>query len=178
MDYVDKFAEKVRCVYCCEVFSPSLVAKHLRSCTTGLKSSRIIGRYQDTFLLEVRGKRFPEYVLFMEVNGNAGALKDIDKQLRNVWLECCGHLSSFKINNLTYESHPDPEYNPREKSMQVKVNRIFKEGMIFEYTYDFGSSTELLIKVVSTNRSHKENKDTHIDAGASRIAHAGSKDSQ
>ncbi len=43
------------------------------------------------------------------------------------------------------------------KSMQISVNKILKEGMIFEYTYDFGSSTELIIKVVSANDSPNDN---------------------
>ena len=70
-----------------------------------------------------------------------GMLKDIDTCLRGLWLECSGHLSSFTINNQRYESHPHEEYDFKDKSMQVRVNRIFEEGMIFEYIYDFGSST-------------------------------------
>ncbi len=34
---------------------------------------------------------------------NAGAtLADLDDFLRGIWLECCGHLSSFDIEGVTY----------------------------------------------------------------------------
>ena len=41
--------------------------------------------------------------------------------------------------------------------------------MIFEYTYDFGSSTELIIKVVSANDSLNDNNIGSPDTKASKI---------
>jgi len=32
----------------------------------------------------------------MQVKDNA-ALSDLDSFLRDIWLECCGHLSAFEI---------------------------------------------------------------------------------
>lgn len=53
--------------------------------------------------------------------------------------------------------------------MQISVNKILKEGMIFEYTYDFGSSTELIIKIVSANDSLNDNNIGSPDTKASKI---------
>ncbi len=42
------------------------------------------------------------YHLYILVN-SASTLSDLDKLLRNIWLEeCCGHLSKFKIAEKQY----------------------------------------------------------------------------
>jgi hypothetical protein len=172
---VNKFGSEGKCAYCFQKFSADKVPKHLLSCSERTKVLSSSGKEQNTFLLEVRGKRFPEYWMFLEVNRDTCMLNDIDTCLRELWLECCGHLSSFTINNQRYESHPDEEYNFKDKSMQVRVNRILEEGMIFEYIYDFGSSTELLIRVVSVDHfnqleeGERGNKLNHLDARASNL---------
>lgn len=144
-----------KCGYCSQMFSKNMIAKHLQSCNLRKKLSPFLKKGQRSFLLRVSDKHFQDYWVFIEVNGNTCRLKNIDSFLRNLWLECCGHLSSFRINNQIYESLPDPIY--RSKSMQISVNKILEEGMIFEYTYDFGSSTELVVKVISANSSSNDN---------------------
>ena len=172
---MNKFESEGKCAYCFRKLSADKVSKHLQSCSIRTEALPFPGKRQNTFLLEVRGKRFPEYWMFLEVNRDTCMLKDIDTCLRGLWLECCGHLSSFTINNQRYESHPHEEYDFKDKSMQVRVNRIFEEGMIFEYIYDFGSSTELSIRVVSVvNQLEEEeergNKLNRLDARASKLS--------
>jgi len=89
-----------------------------------------------------------DYWVFVEVDGRTCLLKDIDSFLRNLWLECCGHLSSFRINDQMYDSHLDPSNYARSRSMQVCVDQILNVGAMFEYTYDFGTSTELILEVI------------------------------
>ena len=59
-------------------------------------------------------------------------------------------------------------HGSKGKSMREVVNRIFRQGMIFEYTYDFGSSTELLIKVVSATSPSKDDEEAVQHIGKSR----------
>ena len=99
------------------------------------------------FLLKIFSPDQPEYWLFVELSDNC-LLYDLDSFLRDIWLECCGHLSSFRINNQSYESQID-EFTRNSKTMRIKLNRILQTGMPFEYIYDYGSSTELTIKVIS-----------------------------
>lgn len=146
-----------------------MFAKHLQSCKLRKELSPFLKKGQPSFLLGINGKQFQDYWVFIEVNGNTCRLKDIDSFLRSLWLECCGHLSSFKINDQIYESVPDPMYST--KSMQISVNKILKEGTIFEYTYDFGSSTELIITVVSANDLPNDNNNMESpETKASKIA--------
>lgn len=99
------------------------------------------------FLLRVSSRYVPEYWLFVDANASSCKLADIDSFLRRTWLECCGHLSHFIIGEEEYESSPDPEF--RSKSMRVALDRILGAGMTFGYEYDYGSTTELVLKVVA-----------------------------
>lgn len=41
------------------------------------------------------------------------------------------------------------EFTRNSKTMRIKLNKILQTGMSFEYVYDYGSSTELTLKVIS-----------------------------
>jgi hypothetical protein len=158
---VTRFLTLGQCAYCSGSFSGTIMARHLESCkvrhTSSSPQSRdkeyILLRNNNTtqhhivYLLKVSSKYFPEYWLFIEADGMC-KLEDIDSLLRDMWLECCGHLSCFTINNQRYEIQPDPWFISR--SMRVRLNKILKPSMIFEYVYDYGSSTELIFKVISS----------------------------
>src|SRR3990172_9789183 len=73
-----------------------------------------------------------EYLLMPE----EAKLKGLDKYLRKTWLECCGHLSQFRIGrNITI-------------AMGKKLGDILEPSMEFLYDYDFGSTTTLKVSVV------------------------------
>ncbi len=93
----------------------------------------------------------------MDVEMVAGAtLEVLDDFLRGIWLECCGHLSDFEIEGTTY-TVPNPYGNgpfslfadPNERSMKVKLGKIVNKGTRFRHTYDFGTSTELKLRVTN-----------------------------
>ena len=88
------------------------------------------------------------YWMHLEVDSNA-KLRDLDAFLRGIWVECCGHLSMFEIDDKTYSVEPQEEYD--DKSMNVKLGSMLRAGMKFSYEYDFGTTTSLDLKVVSTH---------------------------
>ncbi len=80
-------------------------------------------------------------------------MHQLDALLRRVWLECCGHLSAFKIDGLRYTVMVDPEFpfERNERSMGAKVSQVLiAPGQRFSYEYDFGSTTELVLRLVRT----------------------------
>ncbi|MEI7557046.1 hypothetical protein [Candidatus Chlorohelix sp.] len=88
------------------------------------------------------------YWLHLEISADTSLLK-LDKYLRNIWVECCGHLSAFTIGGQSYADSIDPEYATNDKNMRgVKLGNVVEEGQSFDYEYDFGSTTELRLKVV------------------------------
>jgi hypothetical protein len=100
----------------------------------------------------VQGRYSPEYWMHLEVAANA-KLKVLDNFLRDIWLECCGHLSAFTIGGIRYESDLDKDslfYSDfKDKSMNYKIGSVLGTGMKFIHEYDFGTTTELALKVVS-----------------------------
>jgi len=76
----------------------------------------------------------PGYWLHLKVNTNT-PLGSLDQFLRDIWLECCGHMSAFR-------------YGRNEVGMNRRLKDVLEPGMELLYDYDFGSTTELLIKVL------------------------------
>jgi hypothetical protein len=75
----------------------------------------------------------PDYWLHIEARGDA-PLQQLDASLRAVWLECCGHMSAFRVGR-------------REVSKRTSLGSLAGGGM-FDYEYDFGSTTALRGKLL------------------------------
>lgn len=135
------------CNLCGKQFSKMAMSRHLAKCQTehpdrGAGQKRILR-------LQVEGYRAPEYWMHIEISANA-PLSTLDSFLRRTWLECCGHLSMFTIAGETFDiaPEPDPWGGARPKSMSAKLGEVLEPGMKFEHEYDFGTTTELALKVV------------------------------
>jgi hypothetical protein len=101
----------------------------------------------------------PAYWLDLEARAE-GRLVALDSFFRRVWLECCGHLSAFKIGTATYFSHgyefgtwrpfgESGRHRRVERSMDARIGDVLPPaGESFGYEYDFGSTTHLKIKVL------------------------------
>jgi hypothetical protein len=117
--------------------------------------------------IAVQGRYSPEYWMHLEVVADA-RLKALDSFLREVWLECCGHLSAFTIEGVSYNSSLDKEslfYSGfRDKSMNYKISSVLRVGTRFIHEYDFGTTTELALRVVSERIGEPINNPVHIMA--------------
>ena len=122
---------KGTCALCGKVYARAGMTKHLQGC---LQKEAGPGKGQRIFLILVADRYSTDYWLHLKVAAGTN-LKAIDTFLRNIWLECCGHLSAFM-------------HGREELGMGRKVDFIFTPGLELDYTYDFGSSTELRLKVV------------------------------
>jgi hypothetical protein len=75
------------------------------------------------------------------------SLMELDRFLRAIWLECCGHLSAFTIHGDRYASDPIEDLD--EEDMDATIREVLSPGAEFLHEYDYGSTTELALKVVS-----------------------------
>lgn len=156
------------CRYCGKEYTKSGMIKHLSTCKQRQStwSSDDSGEKQaGYFSLSIEGTYCKEYWLVIEIKEEA-KLKDLDQFLRDIWLECCGHLSAFRIDGVDYDIQPEESFGwgPPSKSMNVKLKNILREGMSFDYEYDFGSTTELKIRVVSYRKGHEKKSKIEIMA--------------
>jgi hypothetical protein len=178
------------------------------SCKLGCKKSGTTR----IFHLVVEGQYLPMYWMHLEVPAWM-TLAGLDQFLRNIWVECCGHLSAFKIGNVTYHSDAQlaaegdlddpfpprqsglsdeiqaqimqslpperqdafmqlveslraeqPSYRPirRTSSMDVELGQVLQPGLKFTYEYDFGSTTELALKVIAEREGKNQGRKNAI----------------
>jgi len=153
---------KGTCQLCQTVLSKSGMTRHLGTClqkaadtTSTQKAKKAIKLLH----LQVEGRGQPQYWMHLELPADA-TLETLDAFLRSTWLECCGHMSKFDIGGVSYSSYPDPEFG--DKSMRAKVGTVLSPGGQFFHEYDFGTTTELRLKVVAERQGQAKGKSVGI----------------
>lgn len=120
------------CELCGEAVAKADVRHHLTGCAPGHDSGH---RQERLIQLEVEAAGAPEYWLYVEGRESA-SLQQVDSVLRRTWLECCGHMSAFRVGRL-------------EAAKRSPLGVMFRtKGLGFTYEYDFGSTTALKGKVI------------------------------
>lgn len=138
------------CSLCGKSFSRTSMTLHLKKC--GLPDAEERGAAvpaelpsNRSYHLFVEARYARAYWLHLAVPVEA-PLARVDAFLRQIWLECCGHLSAFTIAGQRYTSGAMRELG--ESGMQARLELLLTPGMAFTYEYDFGSTTELNLKVL------------------------------
>jgi hypothetical protein len=128
------------------------MTRHLQACKArkaAFAEEDIAGKPKTTvFHLTVKGTYAPAFWLHLEAPAGV-TLWDLDQFLRNLWLECCGHLSMFEIADQRFMVQVFDDWWAREdRDMNVELGEVLEPGLEFSHEYDFGSSTYLSLKVV------------------------------
>jgi hypothetical protein len=98
------------CTFCKGAFPKKSMTQHLKTCPERaplLKADKTVPAAQKTriFQILVEGRYDPEYWMQIEVPA-VEDLHTLDVFLRRTWVECCDHLSGFKIGDTNYSSDP------------------------------------------------------------------------
>lgn len=133
---------KGECAYCHKELSKGGVTKHLAACPDRKaaieKAEAAKGvATEPLFHLRVQSADASAFWLDLEVRGSA-KLKAVDAYLRAIWLECCGHMSEFSVG----------AFGGRKFAMTRQVGEVFAPGLVVTHIYDFGTSSETLLKLV------------------------------
>ncbi|MCL2338194.1 MAG: hypothetical protein FWC60_12350 [Firmicutes bacterium] len=89
---------------------------------------------QECALLKIEGAYNKDYWLFIDLPWEK-SLNDVDKFLRKIWLECCGHMSAFSVSRID------------EVAKSQKLDNFYVGDKLL-HEYDFGSTTETIVTVV------------------------------
>ena len=156
---------KGKCYYCNEELSERTVKRHVKGCKVrkekikeAIASSKKTKSQYVLSIVPQYGSK--EYCLYIAIDIDT-TLKNLDSFLRNIWLECCGHLSSFIIDGVNYDSSVDEEFEfySECETMDFKLRQVISVGDKFRYDYDFGSTTTLKLEVIDeylTGEKHSE----------------------
>lgn len=145
------------CQLCSETFTKGGMSRHLTTCKEHDWNDSKKSLAQMRLLhLVVEDRYNNDYWLHLEVPEIA-TLGMLDQFLRDIWLECCGHLSEFFFDDTRYISYEEEDsisdiyllMSPSESMFETKFMHILPAGATFRYSYDFGSTTELQGRVVT-----------------------------
>ncbi len=144
---------KGRCMFCNASFGKRAMVRHLETCQARfpLRPPSEKPRQSKSFHLIVE-PRPASMVYWLHLEAPAVAtLEDLDEFLRDIWLECCGHLSAFTIEGKRYTAMPERSSfwinEDDEEDIARPLGDVLKPGMKFYHEYDFGTTTELVLKV-------------------------------
>lgn len=158
-----KLSSKGICQFCHSVLSKAAMTRHLETCASRTSvaptTSRKPTKKTRMMHLLVEGRDQPQYWMHVELPAEI-TLQTLDDFLRRTWLECCGHLSKFEIARISYASYPDPEFG--DKGMHVRAGSILSPGMQFLHEYDYGTTTELRLKVMAEREAETKGKPLQI----------------
>ena len=172
MNMQEKIKSEGKCLFCGKMFAKAGVNKHLAAHLSEIAMTEQTGK---SFILKVETeKRYGStpYFLSLWVDSET-TLKTIDKFLRDIWLECCGHLSAFR-DPASKKKRSSGLFNAMEAFQQLtkgnaatnsgdipmsrKAKDVLYKGLMLEYEYDFGSTTMLNITVVDEYSVKAEKK--------------------
>jgi hypothetical protein len=131
-----------KCVFCGREFTRGGLVTHLKACPDRAeavaKADAGRGRAQRLFHLQVQDAWAGDFWLHLEMNGTA-TMGALDSYLRAIWLECCGHLSTYFIG---------PAWTGDEVSISRHADAVLTPGLKLLHLYDFGTTSETSIQVV------------------------------
>jgi len=133
------------CVYCKKTYAKSGMSRHLKACKA--RKAAIAGQAPETRLFHLVVEGSPDHWLHLEVPA-AATLRDLDQFLRDIWLECCGHLSMFRIMDRNFMSTMFDDWYSDDLDMNYELGAVLAPGVQFFHEYDFGTTTHLTLKVV------------------------------
>jgi hypothetical protein len=128
MTGMSRFTSYGICALCGKRTTKAAMTRHLGSCLAEHEPSR--GKAARLLRLRVEDAFSP--IFWMDVEMKAGAtLEELDDFLRGEWLECCGHLSNFDIDGISYTvtscygKGPLSGFaDPIDRTMKVKLGPI------------------------------------------------------
>jgi hypothetical protein len=155
--YEQKLATIAACAICKETKSARVMGKHLE---THLKEREKTIHGSPAFHIRIDGG---DDVFWMDVIVPAEAsLMMLDRFLRDIWLECRGHMSAFKIAgrqyNVSFSGLQEMDVFGAldgEETMDVTLGKVLRTGLAFSHEYDFGTTTTLRLKVISSGKFGK-----------------------
>ncbi|MEK7407031.1 MAG: hypothetical protein AAB225_18310 [Acidobacteriota bacterium] len=138
-----------QCEFCGATFAANVMTRHLTACGKAAAQGK---KTSSCFHLVVEGRYASAYWLHLAASPRA-TLSQLDQFLRGIWLECCGHLSAFTIGGIRYAIQPlkpgdFPFGGTPERGMAVPLARVLQPRVKFGYEYDYGSTTDLTLRVV------------------------------
>ena len=139
-----------QCYLCGETYTKRGMNRHLRSCLPAPETGT------NAVVLRISGTQRSDYWIHTLLDRET-TLLTLDSFLREFWVECCHHLSSFEVAGTDYKNDSPGVLgakSQRGQSMDISLGTVLDRHTAEEisYVYDWGSSTNLTLSVVETGQ--------------------------
>ena len=97
------------CKFCNGEFDKAKMTQHLKHCKQRAAAIAVgtgDEAKQRLFHILAEGRYNPQYWMHLEIPASE-SLFALDRFLRDIWVECCDHLSSFEIGGTSYADEPE-----------------------------------------------------------------------
>ena len=130
-----------KCIFCNQAFDQNEIGKHIAKHLSEMeKADHAKATKSYHYIVVEAGPLFLHLLVQREAK-----MKIVDNFLRNIWLECCGHMSNFGHKNFKI-------------NMSHTVRDVFIPKVKIYHDYDYGSTTRVDLKSTKTYELHlKEN---------------------
>ncbi|MCC7190837.1 MAG: hypothetical protein IT312_19040 [Anaerolineales bacterium] len=132
-----------KCQYCGEETAKAGMGSHLEKCEKRAQAIQIaeagIQPKETLWHVRVQDAFAKGFWLDLEMRGSA-SLEKLDKYLRAIWLECCGHLSKFTVGG----------WGGYDVAKSRKADEAFPGKVALLHLYDFGTTSETEIHIVGS----------------------------
>ncbi len=148
------------CRFCLKTCSGPTIARHLESCRAKKEKDvrEAAGAKKPARIFHIKVRGGAEFWLHLEMKASS-KLSDLDNFLRDIWLECCGHLSQFMIDGEVYmPSYAGDLAEMEAMSTGVQLGKVLDVKDKFQYEYDFGSTTYLDGQIISERQGALKEK--------------------
>ena len=122
------FSGKGECRICGGKYTARGMMAHLK------KHAMRYGKDTNHFIIRIDSGPKEPFWMYVQVSTEA-TFGVLDKFLRAVWLECCGHLSEFTVDG-------------RSAGIRKRLSALLSEGASFSYQYDMGDTTDLRLTII------------------------------
>ena len=144
-----------KCYYCGKELTERTIKRHMKNCS---EMKKVIEEkmentkgIREQFLISIKDKQASrKYCVYVSIDAGL-QLAHLDKFIRDIWVECCGHLSTFYIDREEYSHNSDGQYK-----MNFLLKDILSIDKKFQYKYDFDLTTHLILEVVDIIKVSEE----------------------
>ena len=146
-----KIVSSGKCRLCEKLVGKAGMTTHLKTCLKRDAATPTSPNKSVPCLhLVIEARYDTAYWLHLEAPAEA-TFGELDRVLRDIWLECCGHMSAFrfprKATRLPLWGDFEAEMAGEKRMMKEPLGKRLHPGVKLDYEYDFGSTTHLSLRV-------------------------------
>jgi len=128
---------KGKCLFCSLEFEQKEIGKHIGKHLSEMEKEHNAKTTESYHHIVVEAYEMFLHILLQ----SESKMKVLDNFLRDIWLDCCGHLSNFGHKNFRIK-------------MSDTIADIFVPKVKIYHDYDYGSTTRVELKAIKTYELH------------------------